>query len=75
MWFRVTVESGEAEHIKGPVWVGRVSSQMKWEDKTGMMAEWLAVEITMQGEWRLGWVTAVELDALVAEGDTELLQA
>ena len=38
------------------------------------MAEWLAVEITVQqGEGRLGWVTTAELGARVTDGDTELL--
>lgn len=50
------------------MWVGKVGSQVRWEDETGRLAEWLAVEITVQGERRLGWVTTAELDAMVAVG-------
>ena len=37
------------------------------------MTEWLAVELVLLGVDRLGWITAGELDALVAADDLELL--
>ena len=53
VWFRV--EQGGVEHIRGPVWVGRVSSQVRWEGEAGRLDEWLAVEITVPaGREKLG---------------------
>ena len=33
MWFRM--EPGREEHIRGAVWVGKVNSQVRWEDRAG----------------------------------------
>ena len=71
VWFRV--EPGGAELDRGTVWIGRVSSQVRWEDRAGRMTTWLAVELVLLGVDRLGWITAGELDTLVAVGDLELL--
>ena len=60
-------------HTRRPVWVGRVNSQVRREDKTGRVDEWLAAKLVAAGVERLGWITATKLDALI-EGGGGLLQ-
>ena len=61
MWFRM--EPGREEHIRGAVWVGKVNSQVRWEDRADRVAGWLAVELVVHAG-----CGAVGLDNIIGAG-------